>query len=49
MIEPGKLLDSFCGSPLYAAPEILLAERYQIHYISCPWPKTPFISTQSLA
>jgi len=27
-IEPGKLLDSFCGSPLYAAPEILLAERY---------------------
>jgi serine/threonine protein kinase len=28
MIEPGKLLDSFCGSPLYAAPEILLAERY---------------------
>lgn len=28
MIEPGKLLDSFCGSPLYAAPEILTAERY---------------------
>jgi serine/threonine protein kinase len=28
IIEPGKLLDSFCGSPLYAAPEILLAERY---------------------
>jgi len=28
VIEPGKLLDSFCGSPLYAAPEILLAERY---------------------
>jgi len=28
MIEPGKLLDSFCGSPLYAAPEILLAEKY---------------------
>jgi serine/threonine protein kinase len=28
IMEPGKLLDSFCGSPLYAAPEILLAERY---------------------
>lgn len=28
MMEPGKLLDSFCGSPLYAAPEILMAERY---------------------
>lgn len=28
IMQPGKLLDSFCGSPLYAAPEILLAERY---------------------
>ncbi|KYR02959.1 putative protein serine/threonine kinase [Tieghemostelium lacteum] len=28
IIQPGKLMDSFCGSPLYAAPEILKAERY---------------------
>ncbi len=34
MIEPGKLLDSFCGSPLYAAPEILLAEKYAWHLLS---------------
>ncbi|GAM19901.1 hypothetical protein SAMD00019534_030760 [Acytostelium subglobosum LB1] len=27
-ILPGKLMDSFCGSPLYAAPEILKAEKY---------------------
>eukprot|EP01111_Echinosteliopsis_oligospora_P014049 TRINITY_DN5207_c0_g1_i1.p1 TRINITY_DN5207_c0_g1~~TRINITY_DN5207_c0_g1_i1.p1 ORF type:complete len:727 (-),score=182.92 TRINITY_DN5207_c0_g1_i1:43-1914(-) len=27
-MEPGKLMESFCGSPLYAAPEILMAERY---------------------
>ncbi|EGG16965.1 putative protein serine/threonine kinase [Cavenderia fasciculata] len=28
IIMPGKLMDSFCGSPLYAAPEILKAEKY---------------------
>lgn len=28
VIEPGQLMDSFCGSPLYAAPEILMAEKY---------------------
>eukprot|EP01133_Synstelium_polycarpum_P002627 gene2627-3021_t len=28
VISPGKMMDSFCGSPLYAAPEILKAEKY---------------------
>ncbi|KAF2072184.1 hypothetical protein CYY_006504 [Polysphondylium violaceum] len=27
-MQPGKLMESFCGSPLYAAPEILKAEKY---------------------
>jgi serine/threonine protein kinase len=38
MIEPGKLLDSFCGSPLYAAPEILLAEKYACTLSLSPLP-----------
>eukprot|EP01111_Echinosteliopsis_oligospora_P004745 TRINITY_DN1781_c0_g4_i1.p1 TRINITY_DN1781_c0_g4~~TRINITY_DN1781_c0_g4_i1.p1 ORF type:complete len:739 (+),score=236.28 TRINITY_DN1781_c0_g4_i1:134-2350(+) len=28
VIKPGKLFSTFCGSPLYAAPEIFLANEY---------------------
>jgi len=33
MVEPGKLFDTFCGSPIYAPPEIVLKQAYIGHKV----------------